>query len=103
MRVDLMFLQQGMDTSTSSGRMMFSIFGALAEWERNLIRERVAAGIFRAKARGVKMGRPSNMTDGLRSAIQLLRENGMGIKQIAKEVGVGVGTVYSVINLKLGY
>ena len=45
------------------------------------------------------MGRPSKMNDGLRSAIQLLRENGMGIKQIAKEVGVGVGTVYSVIKL----
>ena len=98
MRVDLMFLQQGMDTSTSSGRMMFSIFGALAEFERNLIRERVIAGQNRAKARGVKMGRPSKMNDGLRSAIQLLRENGMGIKQIAKEVGVGVGTVYTVIN-----
>ena len=97
MRVDLMFLQQGMDISTSSGRMMFSIFGALAEFERNLIRERVIAGQNRAKARGVKMGRPSKMNDGLRSAIQLLRENGMGIKQIAKEVGVGVGTVYSVI------
>ena len=97
MRVDLMFLQQGMDTSTSSGRMMFSIFGALAEFERNLIRERVIAGQNRAKARGVKMGRPSKMNDGLRSAIQLLRQNGMGIKQIAKEVGVGVGTVYSVI------
>ena len=98
MRVDLMFLQQGMDTSTSSGRMMFGIFSALAEFERNLIRERVAAGIFRAKARGVKMGRPSKMNDGLRSAIQLLRENGMGIKQIAKEVGVGVGTVYASLN-----
>jgi DNA invertase Pin-like site-specific DNA recombinase len=97
MRVDLMFLQQGMDTSTSSGRMMFSIFGALAEFERNLIRERVVAGQNRAKARGVKMGRPSKMNDGLRSAIQLLRENGMGIKQIAKEVGVGIGTVYSAI------
>ena len=97
MRVDLMFLQQGMDTSTSSGRMMFSIFGALAEFERNLIRERVIAGQNRAKARGVKMGRPSKMNDGLRSAIQLLRQNGMGIKQIAKEVRVGVGTVYSVI------
>ena len=97
MRVDLMFLQQGMDTSTSSGRMMFSIFGALAEFERNLIRERVVAGQNRAKARGVKMGRPSKMNEGFRSAIQLLRENGMGIKQIAKEVGVGVGTVYSVI------
>jgi DNA invertase Pin-like site-specific DNA recombinase len=76
MKVDLMFLQQGMDTSTSSGRMMFSIFGALAEFERNLIRERVIAGQNRAKARGVKMGRPSKMNDGLRSAIQLLRENG---------------------------
>jgi DNA invertase Pin-like site-specific DNA recombinase len=96
MKVDLMFLQQGMDTSTSSGRMMFSIFGALAEFERNLIRERVIAGQNRAKARGVKMGRPSKMNDGLRSVIQLLRENGMGIKQIAREVGVGIGTVYSV-------
>ena len=43
------------------------------------------------------MGRPSKMNDGLRSAIQLLRENGMGIKQIAKEVGVGIGTLYSAI------
>jgi hypothetical protein len=42
------------------------------------------------------MGRPSKMNDGLRSVIQLLRENGMGIKQIAREVGVGIGTVYSV-------
>ena len=96
MRIDLMFLQQGMDTSTSSGRMMFSIFGALAEFERNLIRERVIAGQNRAKAKGVKMGRPSKMNDGLRSAIQLLRSNGMSIKQIANECGVGIGTVYSV-------
>jgi hypothetical protein len=43
------------------------------------------------------MGRPSKMNDGLKSAIHLLRSNGMGIKQIAREVGVGIGTVYSVI------
>jgi DNA invertase Pin-like site-specific DNA recombinase len=49
MRIDLMFLQQGLDTSTSSGRMMLSIFGALAEFEHNLIRERVIAGQNRAK------------------------------------------------------
>jgi DNA invertase Pin-like site-specific DNA recombinase len=96
LKVDLMFLQQGLDTSTSSGRMMFSIFGALAEFERNLIRERVVAGQKRAVARGVKLGRPSKMNDGLRSAIQLLREKGLGIKKIAKELGVGVGTVYCV-------
>ena len=63
MRVDLMFLQQGMDTCTSRGRMMFCIFGALAEFECNLIRERVIAGQNKAKARGVKMGRPTKMMD----------------------------------------
>jgi len=77
--------------------MMFSIFGALAEYERNLIRERVIAGQKRAVANGVKMGRPSKMNDGMRAAIQLLREKGMGIKQIARELKVGIGTVYSVI------
>ncbi len=97
LKVDLFFLQQGMDTSAPSGRMMFSIFGALAEYERNLIRERVIAGQKRAITNGVKMGRPSKMNDGLRSAIQLLREKGMGIKQIARELKVGIGTVYSVI------
>ncbi len=96
-KVDLYFLQQGMDTSTSSGRMMFSIFGALSEYERSLIRERVCAGLQVAKARGVKLGRPSKMNDGMKQAVVLLREKGMGIKQIAKELQIGIGTVYSVI------
>ena len=97
MSIDLFFLQQGMDTSTPSGRMIFSVFGAIGEFERNLIRERVIAGQKRAVANGVKMGRPSKMNDGMRSAIKLLREKGMGIKQIAKQLQVGIGTVYSVI------
>lgn len=97
MKIDLFFLQQGMDTSTPSGRMIFSVFGAIGEFERNLIRERVIAGQKRAMANGVKIGRPSKMNDGLKSAIQLLREKGMGIKQIARELKVGVGTVYSVM------
>ena len=95
MKIDLFFLQQGMDTSTPSGRMIFSVFGAIGEFERNLIRERVIAGQKRAVANGVKIGRPSKMNEGLRSAIQLLREKGMGIKQIARELKVGIGTVYS--------
>ena len=94
MRIDLMFLQQGMDTRSSSGRMMFSIFGALAEFERNLIRERVIAGQNRAKAKGVKMGRPSKVTDGLKNAIRVLRDKGMGTKEISRTVGCGVGSVY---------
>ncbi len=96
-KVDLYFLQQGMDTSTSSGRMMFSIFGALSEYERSLIRERVCAGLQTAKVRGVKLGRPSKMNDGMKQAVVLLREKGMGIKQIAKELQIGIGTVYSAI------
>ena len=97
LKVDLFFMQQGMDTSTSAGRMMFSIFGALAEFERNLIRERVIAGQQRAISQGVKMGRPTKMNDGMRNAIKLLRERGIGIKQIARELKIGIGTVYSVI------
>jgi len=97
MKIDMFFLQQGMDTTTPSGRMIFSVFGAIGEFERNLIRERVIAGQKRAVANGVKIGRPSKMNDGMRSAIKLLREKGMGIKQIAKQLQVGIGTVYSVI------
>jgi DNA invertase Pin-like site-specific DNA recombinase len=97
LKIDLFFQQQGMDTSTPSGRMIFSVFGAIGEFERNLIRERVLAGQQRAKANGVKLGRPSKMNDGMKSAVKLLREKGMGIKQIARELQIGVGTVYTVI------
>ncbi len=99
LKIDLFFQQQGMDTSTPSGRMIFSVFGAIGEFERNLIRERVLAGQQRAKANGVKLGRPSKMNDGMRSAVKLLREKGMGIKQIARELQIGVGTVYSVMQI----
>jgi DNA invertase Pin-like site-specific DNA recombinase len=97
LKIDLFFQQQGLDTSTSSGRMMFSVFGALAEYERELIRERVIAGQQRAKAQGVKLGRPSKMNDGLRTAIKLLREKGVGIKQIAAQCQVGIGSVYAAL------
>ena len=99
LKIDLYFQQQGMDTSTPSGRMIFSVFGAIGEFERSIIKERVVAGQQRAKANGVKLGRPSKMNDGMKSAVKLLREKGMGIKQIAKELQIGVGTVYSVISV----
>ncbi len=95
--IDLFFQQQGMDTSTPSGRMIFSVFGAIGEFERNLICERVLAGQQRTKANGVKLGRPSKTNDGMKSAVKLLREKGMGIEQIAKQLQIGVGTVYSII------
>jgi DNA invertase Pin-like site-specific DNA recombinase len=97
MKIDLFFMQQGMDTTTPSGRMIFSVFGAIGEFERNLIRERVIAGQQRAKASGTHIGRSTKMNDGMRSAIKAMYENGMSIRQIAKSCKVGVGTVYSVI------
>jgi len=98
MKIDLFFLQNGMDTSTPSGRMIFSVFGAIGEFERNLIRERVLAGQQRAKANGVKLGRPSRLNEGIKSAVKLLRENGMPIKKICRELGIGVGTCYAVLS-----
>ncbi len=97
LRVDLFFLQQGMDTSTASGRMMFSVFGALAEYERELIRERVIAGQARAKAAGVRFGRPKTVTQNTKDTIRLMREQGVGMRKIAKTLGVGISTCYTAI------
>jgi DNA invertase Pin-like site-specific DNA recombinase len=77
--------------------MIFSVFGAIVEFERNLIRERVIAGQQRAKASGTHIGRPTKMNEGMRSAIKTMHENGMSIRQIAKSCKVGIGTVYSAI------
>jgi len=98
LRVDLFFHQQAIDTSTPMGKMVFSILGALGAYERELIRERVIVGLQTAKIRGVKLGRPSIINDRLKHAVTLLSEKGMGIKQIAKELKIGVGTVYSIIS-----
>jgi DNA invertase Pin-like site-specific DNA recombinase len=97
MRVDLFFVQQGMDTSTASGRMMFSVFGALGEYERELIRERTLLGQQRARAQGVKFGRPKTVTDNTREAIRLMRSQGVAIRKIATTLGVGVSTCYAAI------
>jgi DNA invertase Pin-like site-specific DNA recombinase len=97
MKIDLFFMQQGMDTTTPSGRMIFSVFGAIGEFERNLIRERVIAGQLRAKASGTHIGRPTKMNEGVKSAVKLLRAKGVSIKQISKQLQIGVGTVYSAL------
>jgi DNA invertase Pin-like site-specific DNA recombinase len=93
--VDLYLHQQGLDTSTPSGRAMFQMMGVFAEFERAMIRERVMAGLARAKAEGIKLGRPATVADDPHkvAAIRALRTAGKGIRKIASELGVGVGTV----------
>jgi len=93
--VDLYLHQQGLDTSTPSGRAMFQMMGVFSEFERAMIQERVKAGLARAKEDGVTLGRPTlETTDPLRAAkVRSMRADGIGVRRIARTLGVGVGTV----------
>ena len=93
--VDLYLHQQGLDTSTPSGRAMFQMLGVFAEFERAIIRERVMAGLARAKAEGTRLGRPATVADDAAKlkAIRAARAAGKSIRTIAREHGVGIGTV----------
>lgn len=95
--VDLYIHQQAIDTTTPSGRMVFGIFSALGEYERDLIKERIISGQRRARAQGIRIGRPSKMNEAVRSSIKLLRADGVAIKDIARRFEIGVGTVYSAL------
>ena len=76
LNIDILIQKQGIDTSTSVGRLTFSLMASLGEYEKNLMRERIILGINRAKSQGKKLGRPSNMNDGMKNAIKILREKG---------------------------
>ena len=93
--VDLYLHQQGLDTSTPSGRAMFQMMGVFSEFERSMIQERVKAGLARAREDGVTLGRPTlEISDPERAAkVRELRGQGVGVRKIAKTLGVGVGTV----------
>ena len=97
LKIDMFFSQQSIDTTQSSGRMLFSIMGAIGEFEKSLIKERVLAGLDRARKNGTKLGRPSNMTDGLKSAILILKEKGLGVRETCRKLGIGCATYYKVV------
>jgi DNA invertase Pin-like site-specific DNA recombinase len=96
-KVDLYLHQQGLDTSTPSGRAMFQMMGVFAEFERAMIRERVMAGLARARQAGTHLGRKftEDTKEGSRKvkAALAMRSKGAGYRKIAREVGLGVGTV----------
>jgi len=88
-------LTEGIDTTTSSGRLVFHIFGAIAEFERQLIRERTQAGLKAARARGRLGGRRTVITDEkLRVARDMLAGGQHTMQQIADTIGVGRATLY---------
>ncbi|MEY4526714.1 MAG: hypothetical protein RL768_433 [Nitrospirota bacterium] len=92
--VHFISLQQQIDTSSATGQLIFNIFACLASYERTQILERTALGRARAKARGVKFGRPSRYNETVETAVRALRERGAGIREIASQLQIGCGTVY---------
>ncbi len=94
--IDLYLHVQGLDTTTPAGKALFQMLGVFAEFERAMIRERVMAGLARAKAQGKAIGRPK-VNGQVEKKVLKLRAGGMGIKRIAKEAGVAVGTVYRIL------
>jgi len=89
--VEFVSLSEQMDTSTPTGKMVFTVLGAVAELERTLIVERVKAGLRNARAKGKRLGRPKAVVSPSRIAV--LREEGRSWANIAAVLGVGEGTV----------
>jgi len=88
-------LQENIDTSTSGGRLIFHIFGALAEFERSVIRERTMAGLSAARARGRMGGRPKALEPDKRElALKLYKENVHTVKRICKIMGISKTSLY---------
>lgn len=95
--VDLYLDQQSIDTTTPMGKLVFQVTGAFAEFERTMIRQRIKAGLKRAVAQGVKLGRPKIDSATERKVRQQLAK-GVGILKVAKSLGIGTGTVQRIAN-----
>ena len=95
-RVDLYLQQQALDTTTAAGRMLFQMLGMFAEFERSLIQARVNAGLARARAKGVRLGRPRTAPK-VEERIRELAAQGIGKQKTARTLGVGVSVVQRVL------
>ena len=94
--IDLYMDRQAIDTTTPSGKLMFSVIGSFSAFERELIRERVLSGLENARRKGRIGGRPTNLTPDTKIKILELKSKGVGIQKIAKECSVGIQTIYKV-------
>jgi DNA invertase Pin-like site-specific DNA recombinase len=94
--VDLFLHQQGLDTSTTAGKAMFQMLGVFAEFERGIIRERINAGLARAREKGVVLGRRPT-APAVEKRIRRLRAKGDGILKIGRTLGIGTSVVQRVV------
>ncbi|NKB38182.1 MAG: helix-turn-helix domain-containing protein [Gammaproteobacteria bacterium] len=97
LNINIYAYKQALDTETHMGRMFWQIMGIFAEMENNLRKERQMAGIRKAQERGVKFGRPSKINGAVSQSVKLLRERGMSIRKIARQLEIGVGSVYKIL------
>jgi Site-specific recombinases, DNA invertase Pin homologs len=93
--VQFVSLSEQVDTSTPTGKMVFTVLGAVAELERNLIVERVRAGLRHARAKGKRLGRPRKSVDV--AEVRKLRAAGESWRKIARKLDVSVGTVFAAV------
>ena len=93
--IGLVSLTEAIDTTTPGGMLTFHVFGAIAQFERALIRERTTAGLAEARRRGRKGGRPPAMRPhDVAAARALMREGSLPVRDIARRMGVSVATLY---------
>lgn len=91
-------LTEGIDTTSPGGKLIFHVFGALAEFEREMIRERTVAGLKSAKARGRKLGRPAALSESQITIARSMKATGdYSMAEIAKQLGVSRATLYRVM------
>jgi hypothetical protein len=95
--IDFYLHWQALDTTTPAGKAMFQMMGVFAEFEREMIRERVNAGLARAKAKGTKLGRPP-VAKAVEDRIRKLRAEGMGVLKISRTLGIGTSVVQRVVS-----
>jgi DNA invertase Pin-like site-specific DNA recombinase len=91
--IDFISLHEGVDTSTPNGRLVFGIFASIAEFERELIRDRVRSGLAAARRKGKRLGRPRVTVD--LAKVKSLRSEGASWPMIAEKLGIGVGTAFA--------
>lgn len=92
--IDLVATQQQIDTTTSTGKLLFTMLAAIAEFERDLTRERTRDGLAAARARGHVGGRPTTVTQDVLDLALARKGRGESTTQIAKSLGVGRSTLY---------
>jgi DNA invertase Pin-like site-specific DNA recombinase len=96
LKIDFISATEGIDTTTPGGELAFHIFGAMAQWERTLISERVKNGLREAVRKGARLGRPplKRLTAAEVEKVRVARSKGMTLSQISKRLGATIWTVY---------